>query len=288
MADRVAILLATNYSGSHLLSHLLSAHSQCFGVGELHRYGTLIKGTGAEPVVSDYNTDKLFAELDQVPQSEWHATLLRRFRSHSGIAQPLLVDNSKKVNWARAMTSESVSSDAPTLLHLIRDPRALVLRWLNTYSQPNKRLTQRFRVARRSGKLSVVFGDFVKVCIYKWLRENKQITDYLDQSGRRHAVITYRDMVFETEAMLRATMPLLGLDYEPDQLNFGEGNQYGTRKTAHADSVQRSVIKPDVKWQQQLDAAAIAAVENNMDVKRYLDRLDLSLVEDGLTQASNR
>jgi hypothetical protein len=126
-------------------------------------------------------------------------------------------------------------------------------------------------------------GSWVDVFIYKWLRENRQISDYMARSKTAHAVVTYRNVVFDTQATLEKLMPRLGLEFEEGQLRFGEGNTFGTTKTAHADAVRQSEIRPDLKWQTQLDKSALRVIESNKDVARYLAQLGLSLGEDGLT-----
>jgi hypothetical protein len=279
---RVVILLGTNYSGSHLLSHLVSAHSQCFGVGELHRYEQLVGTSNQAPVVSQYNASPLFHNLSEQPVEQWYATLAQRFSADQGVVAPVIVDNSKKVKWVKRVTG-GPQLDL-RLVHLIRDPRALVLRWLNTYDSEKRRRTQRLRVAKRvpTRAAQILTGSWVDVFIYKWLRENRQISDYMKQSKVAHAVVTYRDVVFDTQATLQKLMPRLGLEFEPKQLRFGEGNTFGTTKTAHADAVKQSEIRPDLKWQTQLDTSAQRVIAANKDVVRYLAALNLRLGDDGL------
>lgn len=283
---RVVILLGTNYSGSHLLSHLVSAHSQCFGVGELHRYEQLIGTSKQAPVVSQYDASPLFHNLAELPVVDWYATLAQRFGAEHKIAAPLVVDNSKKVKWVKRVT-RGQQLDL-RLVHLIRDPRALVLRWLNTYDSDKRRRTQRLRVAKRvpSRALQILTGSWIDVFIYKWLRENRQISDFMAHSKTAHAVVTYRNVVFDTQATLEKLMPRLGLEFEEAQLRFGEGNTFGTTKTAHADAVRQSEIRPDLKWQTQLDKSALRVIESNKDVARYLAQLGLNLGEDGLTTSN--
>jgi hypothetical protein len=283
---RVVVLLGTNYSGSHLLSHLLSAHSQCLGVGELHRYQQLLDGGGTAPVVSEYNSSPLFAGLDNLPVVQWHATVLQRYAEQSNVAGPVIIDNSKKIRWVEKI-AQAENLDL-RLVHLIRDPRALVLRWLNTYDTDKRRRTQRMRVAKRvPGRAhKILAGNWTTVFIYKWLRENRQITDFMAQRRYPHAVVTYHDMVFDTEALLAQLMPRLGLAYEPAQLRFGEGNTLGTTKTAHADAVKQSQIRPDLKWHTQLDSGAAQTVANNKDVGKYLRQLGLQCGEKGLVPLS--
>jgi len=280
----VVIVLGTNYSRSHLLSHLLGAHSACCGVGELHRYEQLMEGGGDAPVVSEYNSP-LFEGLIEQPIQSWYGILADRFAEQQGVSAPVIVDNSKKVDWVKRI-AQSENIDL-RLVHLIRDPRALVLRWLKTYDTDKRRRTQRLRVAKRMPfrAAQVLAGDVANVFVYKWLRANRQISQFMVQSKHTHALVTYHDIVFETEATLARLMPLLGLVYEPDQLQFGEASNFGTTKVAHADAVRHSEIRPDLKWQTQLDQAAAQKVAENSDVQSYLRDLGLELAPDGIVQS---
>ena len=285
--NRGVILLGTNYSGSDLLSHLLSAHSSCLGVGELHRYQQLVSSSKSAAVVAEYNSSPLFAGLSGLPVEQWYDTLLQRFAEQQQITDPVIIDNSKKVRWVRQVAaSENLHL---RLVHLIRDPRALVLRWLNSYDTEKRRRTQRRRVAKRvpARAAQILAGNWVNVFIYKWLRENRQISRFLAKSEYPHALVSYHDMVFDTESILQRLMPQLGLSFEPGQLMFGEGSHFGTTKSAHADSVKHSEIRPDLKWHTQLDPGAAETVATNSDVVSYLAGLGLRCGEDGLVSVGS-
>jgi len=284
--NRIVILLGTNFSGSHLLSHLLSAHPRCLGVGEIHRFQQLL-GTGSDaPVVAQYNSDPLFDGLVNEPVETWHGILLTRFANRFAVDDPVVVDNSKKVDWAERISRNS-SYDI-RFVHLVRDPRALVLRWLKTYDTPRLQRRQRLRIAKRtvSRALPILRSDIVTAYIYKWLRENQQIAGYLAKPDRQASLVTYHDMVFNTEPMLRRLMPDLGLEFDSAQLRFGEGTNFGTRKTAHTEAVARSEIRPDVKWQSELTAAAIETIETNPDIGRFIEASGLRFDQNGLVSAA--
>lgn len=280
--NRVVILLGTNYSGSHLLSHLLSSHSACVGVGELHRYTQLVAGDTSAPVVSQYTTSPLFADLEGLPISRWHEVIEQRIRDQLAIPAPVIIDNSKKIRWVEQVAQGSRLD--LRIVHLLRDPRALVLRWLNTYGAAKQRRIQRIRVAKRvpSRAVRILLGNWSTVFTYKWLRENRQISQFIARTRYPHAVVTYRDMVFDTQSMLTRLMPRFGLSFEPAQLRFGESNLHGTIKTAHAQVVSQSEIRPDLKWQTQLDQSASAAIVGNKDVVNYLKSLGLHCGSNGL------
>ena len=279
------MVLSTNYAGSHLLSPLVSAHPACLGVGELHRYSQLLDGDEKAPVVAEYASNPLYTGLDELPVANWHAEIGRRVGGNSPV---VIVDNSKKVKWLNLIRKNP--DYEIVLVHLLRDPRALVMRWLNTYTSAASRRTQRLRVARRMPKhsLKIMFGSWETVFVYKWLRENLQIARCLEASGCDFARVTYRDMAFAAERTLQRLMPELGLAFDPVQLRFGESETLGTIKTQHEGTVRRSEIKPDLLWRDQLSASALLDIESNKTLQGYLDSVGLELVGDGLTAGHGR
>ena len=275
--QRIVLVMSTNYAGSHLLSHLLSAHPLCIGVGEIHRYSQLLNELPDAPVIAEYANNPIYIGLDRIPTTHWHEEIGRR----SG-AQ-VIVDNSKKVKWLNQI-KQNPNYDIK-LVHLVRDPRALVSRWLNTYTGASERRTQRLRVAKRMPRhaFEVLRGNWETVFLYKWLRENRQVHKFLLNSKLQYTRVTYHDLVFSTEATLLKLMPEVDLAFDNAQLRFGESETLGTTKIGHAKTVNRSEIKPDLKWQRQLSLDARVLIETHVQLLRFLRSLELEFVTDGLT-----
>ena len=279
--QRIVVVMSTNYAGSHLLSHLLSAHPKCFGVGEIHRYSQLLDDHSTAPVVAEYANNPIYRGLDRVPVMHWHSEIGRRIDPDH---PPVIVDNSKKVKWLNKIrVNESYDI---RLVHLLRDPRALVARWLNTYTDKSKRRVQRLRVAKRMPRHSpeILTGNWETVFIYKWLRENMQVREFVETSGFKYARVTYRDLAFDAEETLHKLMPTLDLMFDPAQLRFGESDTLGTTKVDHAESVSRSEIKPDLKWQGQLSTESRQEIESHRVLNEFLKSVSLSFADDGLTR----
>ena len=279
--QRIVVVMSTNYAGSHLLSHLLSAHPKCFGVGEIHRYSQLLDDQSTAPVVAEYANNPIYRGLDRVPVAHWHSEIGRRIDAEN---PPVIVDNSKKVKWLNKIRGNP-NYDI-RLVHLLRDPRALVARWFNTYTDKSKRRVQRFRVAKRMPRYSpeILTGNWETVFIYKWLRENIQVHEFVEASGFKFARVTYRDLAFEAEDTLHRLMPTLDLMFDPAQLRFGESDTLGTTKVDHAETVSRSEIKPDLKWQTQLSPESRSQVEEHRVLNDFLNKLDLGFADNGLTR----
>ncbi len=278
---QVVFILSTNYAGSHLLAQLLAAHSRCASVGELHNYGKFRgRGSRSGNVVNDYLTHPVFAGLAEVPVGQWHGLLFERLQA----GQPALshlIDNSKRPEWARRFPSE-----ASRAVHLVRDPRALVSRWLRTYDTGRAFRAQRRRVRRQRPWLALRGLDPVDVYLEKWLIANGRITAFIHRRPGAGPV-SYRDLARQTAASLEALMPSLGLAYEPAQIDYGaRDSALGTRKREYLDSSRQSRIELDLRWQDHLSADQRRRIETNRSVRRYLESIGLVLVDDGLTAKS--
>jgi hypothetical protein len=102
-------------------------------------------------------------------------------------------------------------------------------------------------------------------------------------SGRAANYLTYFDLSSQPERTLRRLMPLLGLDYEPGQLRYGDTEQKGTRKTEYQQASEASRISLDVRWQTDLSAEDAKAATEYPPLNAYLESLGLAFANDGLT-----
>lgn len=276
----VVFILATNYSGSHLLAQLLAAHPACAGVGELHNYAKFReRGSHSGNVVDDYTDHPAFAGLTDLPVDHWHERLLDRLGTdHPGLTH--LVDNSKRPAWARRFRSTNAYH-----VHLLRDPRAMVSRWLRTYDTARAVHSQRNRVLRRRPWLLGRLADPVAVYLEKWLLANRAITKFLQH--RRGALVTYRDLAVAPQATLAALMPHLDLAFNAAQLRYGEAAaSLGTRKRDYLDASRASAISIDLRWRDHLQHTQRLHIERHRGIRRYLEELGLQWTDDGLTAAA--
>lgn len=276
-APKIVFILASNYSGSHLLAHLLSAHSRCAGVGELHNYRKFReRGSRSGNVVDDYLAHPAFAGLENVRIADWHRTVFTRLReTQPGLSH--LIDNSKRPAWARRFPGHDACH-----VHLLRDPRALVARWLQTYETPQALRSQRWRVLRQRPWSIGSVSRPVDVYVQKWLLTNQAISRFL--AGRGAPVVTYRDLTLCTRDVLNRLMPRFGLSYEDRQLRYGEsGNHLGTRKREYQAAAERSLIEIDLRWRDRLSARDRCRIEHHPGVRRYLAAQGLDMTDDGLT-----
>ena len=283
---QVVFILSTNYAGSHLLSQLLSAHSACVAVGELHNYRKYrefrTRRDDERNVVDDYETNPMFDGLDALPENARHHHIFENLRARQP-AVSTLIDNSKKPAWPRRVGL--AGSFDSRFVHLIRDPRALVRRWLSSYATTRVRRRQRIKLARTNPRhlLRACVGSDADVYLYKWLSANRDITRFLEEVDETAPVVTYHDLAVAPHATLQRLMPCWGLDFEPAQLDYGRAAQSGTRKRDYLALAADSGIVFDTRWRNELTAEQRRTIETNREAKQYLARLGIRMTDEGLT-----
>jgi hypothetical protein len=263
----------------------LGAHSQCASVGELVNLRKFSNPSHRLSATSDFVLNPMFAELQALTEEVWYATLIDRITAeHPGVT--LLIDNSKKVDWARrfAMTPGVESR----YVHLIRDPRALLRRWTRLYDSNRLRRRQRRELLMRSPKqiLKSFFASDQEVLLLKWLRANQEIASFIRSQKQQSPLVTYHDLVTDTSSELDRIMQPLGMRFEPDQMNFGDGRSFGTRKKDYLEMTERSEIRMDCRWRSELPVEVQQMWTSYPAVSRYLESLGLAFSDDGLTRVS--
>lgn len=280
---RVIFILSTNYAGSHLLTQLLGAHPESRSIGELHNYRKYLERPDERhSVVNDFAVNPWFAGLADLSQQQWHSTILQRIRQDDQGVNAL-VDNSKRVRWAKQFADSSEFE--PVFIHLIRDPRALVRRWEQTYDDARKKRRQRIRVlkARPGWALPALVNHQHDVYCRKWLISNQSISEFMQSVGQQDNVVTYRDLAVDTERTLQQLMPRLGLSYDSRQLDYGAVEHRGTIKREYLAHSKRSEISMDLRWQKDLSPDQIHRITHHPGIQAYLKRVGLKMIADGLT-----
>lgn len=168
----IVFILSTNYAGSHYLSLLLGSNSKAEHLGEMKH---MMKNSGECFVCGESCQCRLFNGIDTLSTEEIYPTLFSRISPE----KKLLVDNSKKIKWAKPFL------DTPQYqlkyIHLIRDPRALARRWMISYPKFEDILNQKIKSIRSYPRkfLPIFLGSQIYAYIYKWLHLNEQITEFL-------------------------------------------------------------------------------------------------------------
>ena len=283
----VVFVLASNYSGSHLLASALGAHPRCADVGELRnlRKFSSRPGRNASGTEAAYAASPLFAGLTDRPETCWHAEVLERLRGEDPTVA-VLVDNSKRLDWVgRLVASDTVEARC---VHLLRDPRALARRWRDTFGSAGSTRRIRLREARRSWRAApaILTGPEMRVYAYRWLREQRAIGDFLDRRFPGAPRIAYEELVADPGAALTSLMPRLGLAFDPAQLAYGRAPQYGTRKPAWEAVRAASAWDADLRWRTETSAEERAAVEGVAPLGALLARFGYTMGDRGLVRTA--
>ena len=286
LKPKIIFILSSNYSGSHLLTHLISSHSRACSVGELKNLNKFLnRPSETHSVFHDYATNPLFKMLHTLPEKEWHVHLLEKIRVEND-SIICLVDNSKKIGWAEKFINNPELE--AICIHLIRDPRALARRWDKTFTDENAH-RQRVKLALKQPLygLKTVFKSNYDVYAYKWLIQNTRITNFLAKTNQQKNVISYSDLVSDTSAVLEKIMKQVGLNFEEGQLNYGRSKHIGTIKKDYVEQTKNSTIEEDLRWKEDLPPSASDGIKKNKDINRYLKSINLKWTNNGISAVTN-
>ena len=277
----VVFILASNYSGSHLLARLLDGHSACASVGELRNLVKFLAQPepNASGTVADYHSNPLFTGLSQSRSADWHGMLLQRI----GAGEPgvtTLIDNSKRLDWLEQCLTEADVS--PRCIHLLRDPRALVRRWRATFDIAEVRRV-RLREARRQWRPSLLTVADAELYGWRWLRENAAVSAWLTQHAYPAATLSYEELVTAPARALARVMSTVGLAFESGQLDLQKRPERGTRKIGWpSDRAGIEALRMDLRWRADLSRVDQDNVAAMAPLRDYLASLGYIMTESGL------
>jgi hypothetical protein len=281
MKKTVVLILSTNYAGSHYLSLMLGSHSRAMHIGEIHRVREgrevnldrvcwMCREKGFCPIFSD------------IPPAEARRTYDIIF-SRIDPKVDVLVDNSKNARgWAELFFGND--SFQRKYIHLIRDPRALVRRWLLVPPVGKTERTRRWKMMRNfpAQALRFPFAPRESVLMYQWLQQNRQITRQIQENHLDAQVVTYRDLARDPAGEIRRLAEWLDLPFEPAQLDYWNFEHHGTQKKDYAGKHERVF---DLRWQKDLPKSLQEDIANNVDIRMYLAEIGVRMTDEGLTRA---
>jgi hypothetical protein len=277
MNKTVLYILSTNYAGSHYLSLLLGSNSQAIHLGEVKRlrFADEARRKRACYVCREKPECSLFAGIHPGNLDDIYATVFSRTPA------AVLIDNSKNTFWARCYLDDG--RYAKKYIHLIRDPRALVRRWMLTFTTPKQKLNQRLRVAKESPRRAVpaLLGSPATVYLDKWLLRNQEITRFIAENDLDSIVTTYEDLATNTAGELTRLCDWIGLKFEPPQMDYWSFQHHGTQKKDYAGTKERLF---DLRWKEFLKPAVAAKITRYRPVNDYLKSLSLRFTDNGLTR----
>lgn len=289
MKKTIVYILSTPYAGSHFLSLMLGSNSRSMHIGEVNQLARAdlaarrdrchICGDKDCPVLSGLGPDSIDKVYDII----------------FGRIDPkvdVLVDNSKPARgWADRFLDDTRYDRK--YVHLIRDPRALIRRWImrNTPSKQRKdRWKTMWKVIRSHPTLatSKLFSDQNFVYLYQWLVQNERITRMIQRHKFDATVVTYRDLAKETPTEMKRLTEWVGLTYEPAQLEYWNFQHHGSQKPEYEWVKEAKTTKHfDTRWKSFLKPEAAGQIANHPEVNAYLSSLGIKFNDEGLTRATS-
>jgi len=283
MTRQIVYVMATNYSGSHMLAHQLGSHSRMNTVGELlrrrrARYGDMCYRCGSD------EDCQIYRGVKDLRISKYYDKIFENQTACDDRVETI-IDNSKKVRWARLFLRKKEYSKK--FIHLIRDPRALVRRWILSFNTRKSKRKLRIKTARHCPRnfFDVLFGSESNVYIWYWLFRNRQISDFIRKNGLESTIVTYNDLVSAPERSLAELTEWIGYDYEPGQHEYWNFEHHGTVKTSYLNAPAGGRISADQRWKEYLDAETQKMIFEHPHIRSYIEQLGLGFdVDKGLTR----
>jgi len=278
MNKKVVYILCANFSGSHYLSLMLGSNSRACHAGELFHLGRPPQSHPSDEVFLKQNP--VFAGIGPDNIEQVYDILFQRIDPHTDV----LVDNSKFV---RGWADRFVDNDQydRQYIHLVRDPRAMVRRFLTERGLKNQ-LHYRWKLMRSWRRLR----PFAEWCstptlwLYRWLLENRRIAEFITGRQLDATVVTYRDLARDSAAEVRRLTEWMGLTYEPGQLDYWNFQHIGTEKRAYEWVKERKVRHFDLRWKTDLPLELQEHICRDRLVNEYLRQFGLALTDEGLSR----
>jgi hypothetical protein len=282
MDKTIVYILSTNFAGSHFLALQLGSNTRCASIGELHHFERKRNLRRACHICPSDQKCPVFTGLQGKSADALYDKIFDNLEKYDNKIS-VLIDNSKKTNWASCFLNQDHYK--MKYIHLIRDPRALVRRWILTEDTFGKKWHVRWATARRYSRkwFDILTGDEINVYLWKWLHQNKLITDFIKENSVESKIITYHDLALNTDRVLGDLMDWIGFEYDPAQKDYWNFQ--------HHSSVKEQYIKPpaegkrifDLRWKELLDEATCERITHFTPINEYLDQLGIILGKEGLT-----
>ncbi len=236
---KVLYLVGMGRSGSTLLDILLDAHSQVRALGGVRRlahYARKHPCPCGAPSFWECDfwgavNEGLKARLDcDLTTLDVHARDPKRFNEHNRTlfevvsevsGRPFVTDNSKSVSRLRRLMAAPDIDVVP--IHVLRDPRG---RAQSLRKRKQQNYIPTFSYSHRSLRL------------YHLLRNEP------------HIVVNYEKLAYDPETQLRKLMARLDLEFEADQIRWGEMPHHNIGSADVFRKTEGSTIRPDDAWKE--------------------------------------
>ncbi|MDG5467704.1 sulfotransferase [Deltaproteobacteria bacterium IMCC39524] len=277
---KIIYIMSSNFSGSHFLSLMLGSHSRFQHIGEikwLRKINTdsarslcgFCQGHARCPVLSGLSPENV-------------ENVYELIFSNVGPDIDGLIDTSKKIFWAEKFLTDQRYEKK--FIHLVRDPRALVRRWL--LDENRSIFRERFKLVKHSGRnlKKALLGDSLDIYVGKWLKQNQTIIDFIAKNQLDVYNVTYHDLVKHEEQTLSNLMEWMGCSYEEGQADYWNFIHHGSTKSEYEWVNQKKIKHFDCRWKEFLSKDQKQRIVSNDGVKNLLQHLGVAMVDDGLTK----
>jgi hypothetical protein len=238
-SPRIVFIRSLAHSGSTLLDMLISSHPDVVSVGEVVRFNKYPNSQCAcQRIIWDC---PFWKAVEEVMRARFDLTLRdlqqwagdrETFERHNlalfdGVREVsgkhVIVDSSKHINRLKHLVESEQLDVLP--IHLIRNPLGVV------YSHVRRGDDWRYH-ARQYAKGLIATQDYLR--------------------RRPHIEVRYDDLVNDPNNTLARVMEGIGLNYDPDQLNWAGRTRHncnGNRKVRYSEN---STIRMDSDWRKGL------------------------------------
>ncbi len=285
MQKTIVFILSSNFSGSHFLSLLLGSHSKASHLGEVKN---LVKVKNIGQKASDNNESsrqcyicegesncKITTNLHNLQSGDIYPTIFSRHDS----TITHLIDASKKTAWARRFIEDP--SYNIKLIHLVRDPRALVRKWNLHYSDlTRQKFKQICNYPRKA--IKILFSDAWLTYSLKWVDQNYKIHKFIDSSKLDNKIVSYEELATNPESTISSLMEWLELDFETTQINYWEHEHHGTQKQKYNSNIGEKEKFIDLQWKKDLPSAEQKKIACYLGILEITSSLGLVITENGL------
>lgn len=279
---QIVYILSTNYAGSHFLALMLASHSRCASVGEVHRFRRKVKRREVCMLCGSDDICPVFKGVSYDTLPRLYDIIFSNLKESNPNIRTV-IDNSKKTAWAKKYLYNGAYE--LKFIHLIRDPRALIRRWMINNDSAEKRRKKRFQLARHNLFLApwILSGSDVALFAYKWLVDNRRITRFLETNGLDYRIVTYRDIARDTDRQVSRIVEWMGYPFEPEQVNYWKFIHHGSRKKDYDFVGTTGERVFDLRWKTFLTQEQQQRVSHNRHLEKYMADLNLKLLDEGLT-----
>lgn len=269
MANDVFFIVGSGRCGTTLLQVMLDMHSQIAVRGESHYFNDFVPN--AKEAIGDLNSpEQLDAAIERAKKHrhlrlmkfDWmdvRTIALQAPLSYTNLFLAMMESLRRKAQRPRigektpahVVAFWDIYEELPDakIIHLVRDPRAVITSWLKV-----------------EGFGNVYRGNPMRA-VEKWkIAADRHLEATKRAEPSRYLVVRYEDLVSDPETQLRRICEHLGIDFEPAMLEFHKRSDLGfTKGSEHKMGTTMPVYTDSLsKWRKQITPEQLEVVEASL------------------------